>query len=107
MLSPQPVLNIYRIKVTNTRTARSVTFSFFKDFNLFIYKEGKGGKKKGKHQYVVVSWAPVTADLAHNQGMYPDWESNQQPFYLQAGMQSTEPHQLGLNVSHSKSPLSI
>ena len=34
-------------------------------------------------------------DLAHNPGMCPDWESNQQPFGLQACTQSTEPHQPG------------
>ena len=34
-------------------------------------------------------------DLAHNPGMCPDWESNQRPFGLQAGAQSTEPHQPG------------
>ena len=38
---------------------------------------------------------PPTGDLAHNPSMYPDWESNQQPFGLQAGTQSTEPHQQG------------
>ena len=34
-----------------------------------------------------------TGNLAHNPGMCPDWELNQQPFGLQAGTQSTEPHQ--------------
>ena len=37
-------------------------------------------------------WEP---DLAHNPGMYPDWESNWQPFGSQAGAQSIEPHQPG------------
>ena len=41
-------------------------------------------------------WEP---DLACNPGMYPDWESNQRPFGLQAGAQSTEPHQPGLQRS--------
>ena len=36
---------------------------------------------------------PTTRDLAHNPGMCPGWESNQRPFGLQAGAQSTEPHQ--------------
>ena len=35
----------------------------------------------------------LTGDLAHNPGMCPDWESNWQPFGLQARTQSTEPHQ--------------
>ena len=34
-------------------------------------------------------------DLAHNTGMCPDWESSWQPFGLQAGAQSTEPHHPG------------
>ena len=36
---------------------------------------------------------PPTGDLACNPGIYPDWELNQQPFGLQASIQSTEPHQ--------------
>ena len=38
---------------------------------------------------------PRTGDLARNPGMRPDWESNRQPSSLQAGAQSTEPHQPG------------
>ena len=37
--------------------------------------------------------AAPTGDLAHNPGMYPDWELNKRPFGSQAGTQSTEPHQ--------------
>ena len=44
----------------------------------------------------IVSHRRPTGDLAHNSGMCPDRESNQQPFSLQAGTQSTEPHQPGL-----------
>ena len=36
-------------------------------------------------------WGP-----GRNPGMCPDWESNQRPFGLQVGAQSTEPHQPGL-----------
>ncbi|XP_053785577.1 CYFIP-related Rac1 interactor B isoform X1 [Desmodus rotundus] len=36
---------------------------------------------------------PTTGDLACYPGMCPDWESNQHPFGLQTGAQSTEPHQ--------------
>ena len=36
-------------------------------------------------------------DLAHSPGLCPDGESNQRPFSLQAGAQSIEPHQPGLN----------
>ena len=43
--------------------------------SLFISREGE--REGEKHQYVVVSRAPPTGDLARNPGMYPDWESNQ------------------------------
>ena len=45
-----------------------------------------------KHQSVA-SHMPPTRDLHPNPGMCPDRESNQWPFSLQAGSQSTEPHQ--------------
>ena len=38
---------------------------------------------------------PPMGDLARNPGMCPNWELNQQPCRLQAGTQSTEPHQPG------------
>ena len=38
---------------------------------------------------------PPTEDLAGNPGMCPDWELNRQPFGLQDGAQSIEPHQPG------------
>ena len=53
---------------------------FFFRFSLFIFREGKGGRKT----------------LACNPGMRTDWELNLQPLGLQAGSWSTEPHQPGL-----------
>ena len=54
------------------------------------------GERKGeKYQCMVASHTPLTGDLACNLGMCPDWELNQQPFGLQAGAQSIEPHQPG------------
>ena len=46
---------------------------------LFIFRErGREGEREGeKHQCVVASCAPTTADLARNPGLCPDWESNQ------------------------------
>ena len=44
--------------------------SFFKKrFYSFIFREGKGGRKRGKHQCVVASHEPPTGDVAHNPGM--------------------------------------
>ena len=50
---------------------------FFLRFKNYLKAEGKGGRKKGKHQCVVTFCVPSTGDLAHNPGMCPDWESNQ------------------------------
>ena len=52
--------------------------SVFK-FYLFIYlfRKGKGGRKRERNINVVVaSHTPTTGDLARNPGMCPDWESN-------------------------------
>ena len=47
-------------------------------------------------------WLPLMRSLlgglAHNPGMYPDWELNQRPFGSQASAQSTEPHQPGPKI---------
>ena len=49
------------------------------------------GEREGeKHWFVVGPHAPLTGALAHNPGMCPDWELNQQPFGSQAGAQSIE-----------------
>ena len=47
---------------------------------------------------LIASQTPPTGDLAHNPGMCPDWESNQQLFGSQAGTQLTEPQHPGLDV---------
>ena len=59
-------------------------------------QRGREAEREGeKHQCVVASHAPSTRDLACNPGTCPDWESNRRPFGLQAGTQSTDPHQAG------------
>ena len=69
-----------------------VCFFFFLRFYLFIFIE-RGREEEGeKRQRVVVSRAPSTGGGV----TCPGWESNQQPFVLQARTQSTEPHQQGL-----------
>ena len=45
--------------------------------------------------HLLASCMPPTGDLTCNPDMCPDWESNRQPFSLQAGTQSTELHQPG------------
>ena len=70
---------------------------------LFIFRErGKEGEKEGeKNQCVVASCKTPTGDLACNPGLWPDWESNQQPFGSQVGTQSPEPHQPAQHVFKS------
>ena len=51
---------------------------------LFIFRErGREGKREGEKRGWVASCTAPAGDLAHNPGMCPDWESNQQPFGLQ------------------------
>ena len=74
------------------------TFKVFKKI-LFIFREGKGGRKGGRETSVcgclscTPHWGPPC-----NPGTCCDWELNQQPFGSQAGAQSTEPHQPGPNL---------
>ena len=77
--------------------------SFLKKGFIYLFvdrEEGSEKERKRNNQCLVASEAPHThtGDLACNPGMCPDWESNQQPFGLQAGTQSTEPHQPGLEL---------
>ena len=69
---------------------------FFKDF-IYLFLEREEGREKEREGNIKVwlppACTPPTGDLACNPGMCPDWESNQRPFGLQAGTQSTEPHQ--------------
>ena len=45
---------------------------------------------------MAASCTPPTRALAGNPGMCPDWELNWQPFGSQAGAQTTESHQPGV-----------
>ena len=64
---------------------------------LFIFRERgrEEEREEEKYQCVVASHVAPTGDLARNPGRCPDWESNQQPFGLQAHAQPTELHQPG------------
>ena len=46
-----------------------------KDFYLFIFTEGKGGRKGEKHQGVGASQVPPNGDLDGKPGTYSDWKS--------------------------------
>ena len=61
---------------------------------LFLERGGEGEKERERpiSVWLPLSCPPHQGDLAGNPGTHPDWESNQRPFGLQAGIQSTEPH---------------
>ena len=63
---------------------------------LLIFRERGREREREGEKCMVAFHTPSTGDLAHNPGMYPDWESNWQPFGSQADAQSTEPHQPGM-----------
>ena len=72
-------------------------------FKTFFREKGKEGEREGeKHHCAATSSVPPTGDLARNPGMCPGWESNQRPFGLQAGTQSTEPQQPGRQPTFSQ-----
>ena len=66
---------------------------FLKDF-IYLFLDRGEGREKETSMCGCLSWS--TGDLDCNPGMCPDWDSNWQPFGLQAGTQSIEPHQPGL-----------
>ena len=88
---------------------KSLKMYIFKDLFILFLEREEGREKETQrnidvgeiHQSVasssVASPMPPTGDLAHNPGMCPDWELNQQPCSFQASTQSTEPHQPGLH----------
>ena len=74
-------------------------YTLLKDFiYLFIFREREGEREGEKHQCVVALHTTPTGDLACNPILCPDWELNHPPLGSQAGTQSTEPHQPGLNT---------
>ena len=76
------------ISINKGQKCASLKYTFFKRFYLFIFRErGREGEREGEKHW------PATW------GMLPDQESNLQPLGLQAGTQSTEPHQPGQNTN--------
>ena len=83
--------------------------SFKKFFYFYLFLERGEGMEKERERYtnmqekhwLVASHMSPTEDLAHNLGMYPDWELNQWPLGSQASTQSTKPHQPGLIITFS------
>ena len=67
--------------------------SFFKRVYLFSERGREGERQGEKHKWVVASHVPPLGTWPTTQAHALDWESNPQPFGLQAGAQSTGPHQ--------------
>ena len=70
----------------------------FKDFIYLFLERGEGREKERKR--IINVWLPLKrlrlGTWTTTQACALDWESNQRPFGLQAGGQSTELHQSGL-----------
>ena len=63
---------------------------------IYLFLERGEGREKERRETSVCGCL-LHAPKARNPGMCPDWELNQRPFDSQAGSQSTEPYQPGLN----------
>ena len=68
-------------------------FIFWGDF-IYLFLEKGEGKERNINVWLPLVHSPL-GTWPCDPGMYPDWESNQQPFGLQASAQSTEPCQPG------------
>ena len=72
---------------------------FLKRFVYLLMFRWRGREEKERERNINM-WeplkSPLLGNMAHNPGICPDWESNQQPFGSQASAQSTEPHESGL-----------
>ena len=65
---------------------------FLKDF-IYLFSERGSGEKERERNIDVQE--RETYQSARNPGMFPNMESNWQPFGSQVHAQFTEPHQLG------------
>ena len=76
---------------------------FLKDVIYILSERGEGregGRETSMYERYIDHLPPACPQLgtlARNPGMCPDWESNPLPLGLQASVQSTEPHQPGLD----------
>ena len=81
--------------ITHLHVHAIVLFKIF----MYLFLGRREGMEKERDRNINM-WLPLVCSLQgtwpRNPGMCPDGESNQGPFGLQAGAQSTEPHQPGL-----------
>ena len=68
---------------------------FLQLFFIYFQREGEGEREGEKHQCERETSHLRPGDLAQNSGIWPDWESNQQPNFQFTGWCSV-PHQPGL-----------
>ena len=74
---------------------QKVGIIFFRLLKIFYLFLERGEERERKTHVLLLLSHPPTGDLAGNPGMCSDWESKWQLLGLQAGTQSTEPHQPG------------
>ena len=76
----------------------SYNFTFLKKDFIYLFLDRGEGREKEKEGNINV-WLLLTRPLPGTwpaTQACPDWELNPRPFVLQAGTQSTEPHQPGI-----------
>ena len=82
---------------THSSIHSSNKYFYASAFYLFIFTEGKGGRKRGRETSMCGCLSHVPHRGPSQQpSMCAEWESNQQLFGSQASTQSTDPHQPGL-----------
>ena len=76
----------------------SSSMDILKDFiylSIYLFLEGKGGRKRGRETSTGCLLCALTGDLACTPVKCPDQESNQQPFTLQGHAHTTELYRSG------------
>ena len=80
-------LNFHYFKSNYKNNWCKLFYFIFLRFYFFIFREGKGKRKRGKYQCVVASHMPPTGDLACNPGMCPRLGIEPSTFDSKAGTQ--------------------
>ena len=107
-------LFIFLTRQGMTAYAWLVSF-FFLRFYLFVFREGKGKKKRRGETSMCscLMHAPLLGTWPTIKACALDWEWNRGPFGLQADTQSTEPHQpqlqsiFNVSLTHKKYLVSL
>ena len=95
---PLKTFHLLNLSLISLAVGRPILWKYF----IYLFLEiGEGREKEERNIFVrQIYWLPLTRTPTGNpackQGLCPDWESNWRPFNSQAGPQSTELPQPGL-----------